>query len=615
MKVNWVTPHAAVLIWNYVDRINADGGVAKVHATEPVIIGTSSVISISTSKSKSSPAGNFEVRLAPRFNWVTRITPGSWCAILMSQTKLPTMSNENVGVAQPNSFKMLGRIDSVRGVVEVNQETGARNTSFVVTGQDWGSVFETILYIDQGVAENVLKGDGIAQMYSVLGLNYFESFADAKDLPNPSQLVDDMISLWGLGAGTAISNGETIINETNKLIGSKLLLSTRTQYQLPEEVARFMKQGKQVGSTPISGSTAVGWNELIKRQHGVLPSFDDPKKTGFNYNKVKDSFGFPNPSQLIGQHTLWQLLNDVSNPTLYELVSDIRWDDDKPSFTLYHRVKPFINRENFLKIYASPLVGETDASAASSTIKELVSLFKNVRRIEIPLIDVVNINFGTNWRDKVNFVEVRANTQLLPEVAGLQAKLSGQTLDRKAYERDGFKPFFATSAFVPIEGNAQLAIDKLSHWKLLLREWYFNTHMMLNGAVTFIGQENYIQVGDNIMIDSAVLGDTLFNAAQGLIAGKTVYFLAHVENIAHHFAVNAETGARTFYTTVQFVRGILSDSAGNLIGIDTASVPGSGLIDRSAEPITTQEERNKNTFGTSVASDPDVEILGKNGLV
>jgi hypothetical protein len=317
----------------------------------------------------------------------------------------------------------------------------------------------------------------------------------------------------------------------------------------------------------------------------------------------------------MGAHTLWQLMSDNCNSTLYELVNDIRWDGGKPIFTLYHRIKSFVTRDAFTLSYAA--AGDSDAIAAKSTVDSLVSSFKNVRRVTIPLSDVVSINFGTNWRDKINFIEVRANTSLLQEVQGLQAKIDGQTLDRKGYERDGFKPYFASSSFLPIESDASLSMAKLSHWKLLLREWYFNTHMMLNGSVTFIGQNQYIQVGDNIMIDSAILGDAPTNAGQKTYNGANIgtFLLAHVENIMHNFSVNPETGARTFSTTVQFVRGILSDSSGTTVAFGAPSPLETGAIDRSAEKLSDKDNRNKNAFGVSVASDPDAEKLGKDGLV
>lgn len=604
MESKLVTPHATVLIWNYVDRANADGTSAILpHEVEQVIVGTSSLISISTTKRKSSPAGSFEFKLSPRFNWVTRITPGSWCAILMSRSPLPTMSNTNVGVAQRNSFKMLGRIDSVRAVVDVNQETGARNTSFIVTGQDWGSVFESQLYIDSSIG-HILTGNSIAQAYTILGLQQYEKLAKEKSLPTSEDTVNTIINLWGMIGENAISNSEEIIASNSKPQVSQVLLSAGTQFQLPSPVAKFMRQGKTIFGQPV-GPAQVNFAAIIRRQHGRLTKFDDPKVSDISYESVDDSFGILNADQFIGKHTFWQLLTDASNPALYELVNDIRWNGGTPEFTLYHRIRPFTTRKNYIASIALG-TGETGALAAKSTVDALDNKFQNVRRIEIPLTDVVNINYGTNWRDKVNFLEVRPNVQLIPEAQSILVKLQGQTFDGPGYERDGFKPMFVPCAFMPFEGS-QIAVDKLGHWKYLLREWYFNNHMMLNGSLTIIGQDEYIQVGDNIIIDSQVLGNAPINGGQAGLIPKKTFLLAHVENIMHSFSVNPETGARTFSTTIQFVRGIISDEKGNTIDLTF----GAGAIDRSSYGLTDKQERNSNTFGSSVDSDPDVEKLNK----
>jgi hypothetical protein len=85
--VKLVTPHAGVIIWNYNDRVGADdhGDVNKV---DEIIINTTSLMSIATKKNKSTPAGSFEFYLAPTKNWVSIITPGSWCVLLCRKTNL-----------------------------------------------------------------------------------------------------------------------------------------------------------------------------------------------------------------------------------------------------------------------------------------------------------------------------------------------------------------------------------------------------------------------------------------------------------------------------------------------------------------------------------------------
>ena len=134
------TPHAAVIIWNYKERLG-NYGASDVHDIEEVIVSSKTLIGISTSKRKSSPVGQFELRLAPNINRVAKLTPGSWCAIMMSQRALPPIGSDGkILTADEKSMKMLGRIDSVRVAVDVDQETGARRTEYLVTGTDWGSV-------------------------------------------------------------------------------------------------------------------------------------------------------------------------------------------------------------------------------------------------------------------------------------------------------------------------------------------------------------------------------------------------------------------------------------------------------------------------------------------
>ena len=154
MGTKIVTPHAAAIVWNYRDRIAAEGSNSKngkVNEVDQIVISTLSLMSVSTSKTKSSPQGTFQIALAPTKNWVTVLTPGSWIVLLMSQNKIEPKDlpdRKGGGKADPNKVKFLGRIESVRSNVTVNQSTGARETTYVVTGVDWDSVFTTIMYVD-----------------------------------------------------------------------------------------------------------------------------------------------------------------------------------------------------------------------------------------------------------------------------------------------------------------------------------------------------------------------------------------------------------------------------------------------------------------------------------
>jgi hypothetical protein len=179
----------------------------------------------------------------------------------------------------------------------------------------------------------------------------------------------------------------------------------------------------------------------------------------------------------------------------------------------------------------------------------------------------------------------------------------------------------ATAYYMPFNGSEPAPLEALQ-WKHLMREWYFNTHLMLNGSTTFIGQNQYIQVGDNIQIDASVLGPVDYNVQQ---QGKKAYLTAHVESVAHTFSVTPD-GGRSFSTTVQFVRGVLTDENGVIFGVSGAGGgiggalsaafgalggqdPLDAALDRNAKDLSTAQEKNRKVIGSSTLTDPDKNKL------
>jgi hypothetical protein len=561
-----------VLTWNYVDRIDASGAKNSSATESRVVINTSSLKSISTNKSKSAPAGTFEIRLAPTVNWVTKLTAGSWCAILMSpQQDIPPTIDVFPGFVDPKTFKMLGRINSVRAVVNVDQATGARMTEYVITGEDWGSVFNTVVYIDPIARNNnldTLTVPGHAALLLAEGLTTY--YLSKTGLPTSSEICNDLKALWG--------DPLTLLKKIFSKKVPNLLFTSENQFLLPLSAAIYMKFVDPEVKLP-----SFNLSQLIKIVDGVLESYD--KYSG----DPREAYGYPTPNSLYGSNTFWQLLMDNCNSTLNELIADIRFEGNRPQLSLYKRIKPFVNRENFPN---------------KSEVENLISPFKNIRKIKIPDEEILSINAGTNWRDKINFIEIRPQPLTQQGAYDVAVKTDQQEKDRIAFERDGFKPLIETVKYLPLKGSALDPFGAIK-WRRLLREWYFNTHNMLNGAVTFIGRQEYIQVGDNIQIPARVFGAP-FNVKQRELErrGNKTFVLAHVENVAHTFTVN-ENGARSFLTTVQFSRGVITDERGAVVDAQSG-----GAIDDDAEELNNQSEKNTGSvFGTSVESDPDIQKL------
>lgn len=560
------TPHAAVIIWNYDDKGGLQGFTKEsVNKVEQTIISTLSCISISTEKAKSNPQGSFRLVLAPSKDWVSTITPGSWCCLLMSQKPITA---DDLKKADPEKVKMIGKIDSVRVDTNIDPD-GTRRTEYTVTGIDWGYIFNNVIYIDNFLAApNEPKTQGQGTAIAIQNMLF-----DKDGVPKNGSTASNLRSLINI-FGQSLQGFTEAGTDINRLANAVY------DFIIPKEMVGYFNfvgpDGRHSQSDKI--------NKIMTLFVGSLDGED-------HYNNLSESMGYIDPYSLQGQHTFWQVLQDNSNPALNEMLAELRWEDGGLRLALYNRIKPFS-----FKGY--------DPDAAK--YQGLKSYFQNLPTVEIDDIDIIRVNAGTNWGDKYNFVEIKPQFQQF-EVFANWYKTKSQKADTTAFSREGFRPLIVDTKQFPgatvkkkLGEQADLsAVDfnQLAGWSNLLAEWYFDTHRMLNGTVTIIGQNAYIGVGDNIKINADLINPTP-NLNAGAVQNKTNNFLlAHVENIQHSFTVQPD-GARQFITTIQFVRGILVSDRGVAIG--------RGTLDKFASSVATKDERNsKNVLSSSEVDDPD----------
>jgi hypothetical protein len=595
-KVKVTTPHAAVMIWNYRDRLGTETTTEdQVNAVEEVLISTASLISISTAKSKSEPTGRFQLVLAPNRNWISTITAGSWCCIMMSQKPI---TQADIDKANPEKVKFIGKIESVRMTTVADPETGAQQSAYRVIGVDWGHIFENHVYIDPFIDKN---------NNSVGAATYIELFNKAIGLDSRAEIkttTENMTSILSIVGQPLSKDFQSAGQAINRVA------NVNFSFVMPTKMREFFEFSKRDNSIVRKDNVV----EAIQMYTGKLESYDQ-------YLDVKESSGFIDPASFKGMNTLWQLLIDNSNPVLNETFCDIRWNQNgRPTLALYNRIKPFAYRGNSLvdERLGQALEKETFGNNKNkkqivedikSEVKNIMSKFQDVRTYEIPLEDVIDVEAGTNWRDKFNFIEIKPSWQIY-DVLSSWVKTVAQTADERAFQREGFRPLIVSTKQFPSQGAKKdaktpnslwLNIDLLAGWKHLLREWFFDTHRLLNGTINIIGQNNYIQVGDNIKIKQEVLGmNKNMNSATG---NQESYLLAHVENITHTFRVD-QNGARTWVTTINFVRGIMVTNNGKLVG--------EGKLDgKSTDTKESQDLNRVNTVTTSSVADPGKRLRGK----
>jgi len=555
------TPHAAVIIWNYDDRLGVDpSDNSDINTVNQVILSTVSCVSIQTSKSKGNPAGSFTVTLAPNRDWVSQITTGSWCAILMSNSPITPAQIAN---ADPNYVKMIGKIESVRVDVVVNDE-GARQSRYIMTGTDWGYIFNNVLYIDNLIAA---ASDPTNQGNTIAIALQKQLFGDG-NTPASFKVADNMVALLGIfgSSSPGLDEASGAINRINKSI---------YDFLIPNEMARYFNFIDGDGN--VNQSTKL--SDLLTLQVGKLVASD-------TYADTNEAYGFVDPFSLQGTNTFWQILMDNSNPALNELYNEIEWEEGNngkigPSLTIFNRIKPFSYR--------------TDLDT-SIQVSKLRSPFTLLKTHVIDNMMVLSMNVGTNWRDKFNFVEIRPLFQDFEILAGWTAQKS-QGADPVAFNREGFRPLIVGTKQFPVDPSvqgSQYDANLLTSWISLMKEWYFDTHRLLNGTLVMKGTTEYIAVGNNILFDAGLINPTMNLNSGANTSTNTNYILAHVENVDHSFTV-ADDGARTYVTTIQFVRGIVvNNSNGNY------TLVGDGSLDELASDLQNTSYKNTvNTLGTS----------------
>ena len=603
-----INPSAAVMIYNYSDRLGGENIDRDENDIDQIILNTVSLISVSTQKTKSQPAGTFEFTLAPTKNWVTAITPGSWCVILMGRSPIGnTETKYNDPTVKEKHFKMLGKIESVRVATEVNQDTGALQTTYVVTGKDWGHIFNTFLYVDPTARNKDKTTVGAAQrlLYDNIVKTYGTTDKQQEMKWHSTNVMRAILSFWGISDQAASALGAENQDKT--------LAKALNQFAFPKELAKYM------GFTNLKDKPTEAVTETIRIRTGILKGPDTYSGIDSADDEHSDGTGFLEPRTLFGTNTVWQLMMDNCNSAINELITDVRFEDGKPLLTVYKRIKPFKTHEfvDMIK-YKSEVGGDQNNASTDATafIQNLSSDFKNVKQIKIPKEDVISMSAGTNWRDRYNFIQVNFGRAIMKQENSkmfLEASLREKTqfFDRESIRRDGLMPMQLNVKYIPPskDDTSVTAFENATAYKYLAKEWYFDTHKMLNGTLTIVGQDQYIQVGDNIIVPSEVIAPAQNINKDSILNKRKSHMLAHVESVSNTVNVS-EDGARSFVTNISFVRGIITNESGDPLLFTGASQ----TIDQDTSILSPAQELNSDrAFGTSSGkdgrSDPDVQKL------
>jgi len=305
--------------------------------------------------------------------------------------------------------------------------------------------------------------------------------------------------------------------------------------QIPEDVCSLLGTGKDVLQLI---NTVIG---VDKRTSKIMAPGTDGESDSFDFKLVGEKFFMV--WQLIINNTLWGMINQYLNPTLNEAYCDLhpvaggnlgglQFGGPKLQPTLVVRQIPF-NTPEFDKYWALQTI-----DGLSPPSKYAVTNFVQLPKTVLPDIKVISYDIGYSDYDRINFVEVNGfDINSSPGSPGGFNNANKPRFEEGSIKRFGLRTKVIFGAdYGGVRGN----IDESGYWSPLLMDWWFNANRYANGTIECIGLLHHVAVGENIQLNQEKI-------------------LGHVEAVTNLFTVD-EQGNRIFRTTIDFSRGISSDS-------------------------------------------------------
>ena len=535
---------AEVIVFNYVLRATemdtfgttVGGKQVDVMDTESVSL-REAITSIQVSKTKQQPQGTFMITLKPTKEWTKILVPGSWCAIWMSDKPLKESDLTNVATLDDigNAYcplKMVGVIMSVR-VQKQRDSNGAYALTYSISGYDFGYVFTSSIYINHMFQADVLAGKLQGAMME-LGYSH-----DKEAYGDPVENVGRVLAAWSI-----MATKPSLVFAA----GSLDVKPPKTRMEIPAKAAWLLGRG---GSGTGLGSTGLDVLEFIDTAIGV-----DKRK-----NKVVDIKDTDTPEfipkllgekffmvwQLIVNNTLWGMINQYLNPLMNEAYCDLHVTWKKPglmtpgSFVvtpmLIVRQIPF-NTPDFDKYWDIMPKEAGEKTPEKYNVTNLVELPKTILTEE----KVLSYEIGYSDYTRYNFIELNGfDIDIDKHSFGAFNNVNRPQFLEGSIRRSGLRPKVEFGVdYGVVRGN----ISETGYWTAVVMDWWFNSNRYANGTIECIGLLHHIAVGENIMLAKEKI-------------------LGHIEAYTHSFIVDAN-GERTFRTSIEFSRGVSSDSTSTM---------------------------------------------------
>jgi len=438
-----------VQFYHYTNELSGSG---EADLSSVLIEAQREVKSFEYSKNIGQPAGNFVLELTAEYNWKKRVFPGDWLMVSLS----------NEGVFYP---RMLGCIDRVSQFTTRN-DRGLLETSYVITGKDFGKVFEktNIWFNVQDPVRLFLEITG-----SLIG--------------GPSKNIPKILQMF-------LNNDIPIDTLKNQ--------PQLNQWKIPPSLS------KQLG----------GYSDKF---YSILKQ--DIQENLGGQKAVKSMASF--------QGSLWNILKDNSNDLVNEIYVEllpVQINEDALLETLNYRTE--IPGKVSLSFYSPTFVLRTKPFARKKSksilnklsIRNNVNYFLDLPRVQISGDQIIGSDIGLSDEDRYNYFLATTSTDLLSVEGNINLLRSFSPPFPQSQigsiQRNGLRLMYGDTEFSLIvdKNGEKLRNNKLLHdWNVLLFEFFNNAIFLETGTIEIKRATPDLKVGKVLQIvNSSVNEGKLF---------------------------------------------------------------------------------------------------------
>lgn len=506
---------------------NTSSAEGNVEIDTPILI-RNDVIRCNISKDKGTSSGNFSLTLkrgkevkdkvvqTKDVDYLKIIHPGDWIMIYIK--KNGRISDEEMGsMSDKSGLKFLGVIENVRYLELDDPGKAAPKLEYVVTGRDFGKVFENDVFfnpiVNNKTIQTILGGQFLTD-----GKNTVKGDNRANlDKFTPDFVIKSLVSFY---LGGKVSS----LNANNQA------------WYIPANLTKIFKPKEKIKS---GGSSFI---DILDTTRIGLHNYDANQV----FKKATDLPGATLIKALPASGTVWSILQFMSNSALNEMFTELVKDSSgNLNPALVHRQMPFSNKPNAETNAFFLNKRPADQGGNSSDVKDIVSdgektMFVDLPRYVIQSSAIRQKNIGKSEHERLNHIMV------VPKVdAQVFDILYAVAYNIPSVQRYGLKSLQTQTSYVMKSGEG--FIKYLLRCVNLLTDWFFTSHQLFNGTLILDGADTHLELGTNLYISD-------------------INQLFHIEGYTHTYEIQ-EDGRIVYNTEVRVSRGqVFKDRQSSFIG-------------------------------------------------